>query len=73
MKPIRMPIPCEHEAWAMLYTPFLVTSMIIGKFDGKSFCLLIALTAMFFSHEALALLARMSGNENVNVGSIMLC
>ena len=54
----KIPIPREHGAWAMLYTPFVVTLFTVGQWNWKAFLLLLILTAVFFAHEPLMLLSR---------------
>jgi YwiC-like protein len=53
-----MPIPREHGAWAILYTPFLVALFTIGRWEWEIVPVLLMLTAVFFAHEPLMLLSR---------------
>jgi len=55
---MNIPIPREHGAWAMLYTPFLVTLFAVGNRDWKAVLVLLILTAVFFAHEPLMILSR---------------
>ena len=55
---MKIPLPREHGAWAMLYTPFIVTALVVERFDMRGLWLFIALTAIFLAHEPVALLAR---------------
>ncbi len=56
---ITPPIPREHGAWAMLYTPFLVTCLVVNRWEMRIAFLAIALTSLFFAHEPLLILAGM--------------
>ncbi|MCI0411897.1 YwiC-like family protein [bacterium] len=53
-------IPSEHGAWAMVYTPFIITSFVLGEFNLKAVWLLLALTGIFFAHKPLEVLARLN-------------
>jgi YwiC-like protein len=55
---MKMPIPREHGAWAMLYTPFLVAFFAVGEWNWKALTVLLTLTAVFFAHEPMVLLSR---------------
>jgi hypothetical protein len=46
-------LPKEHGAWAMLYVPFALGSLVAWKFNFPALLLLIATTAAFISRESL--------------------
>ena len=60
----KIPIPREHGAWAILYTPFLVTLFTIGHWGWKTLLVLLLLTAVFFAHEPLMVLSRAAAGSD---------
>lgn len=45
------PIPKEHGAWALLYGPFLVVTVLLASLELRLFFLFVAITALFLAHE----------------------
>lgn len=63
---VRIPVPREHGAWAMLYGPLVVAVATIGRFEWSVLLFLVAVTAVFLAHEPLATVARSSSSRAVN-------
>ncbi len=62
----RPPLPREHGAWMMLYTPFAIgAAMTYPSPVGPLLALLFACTSAYFAQNALGLLLRGRGGHNV--------
>ena len=62
----RLPLPREHGAWMMLYTPLAVgVAATYPSPIGPLVALLLACTSAFFAQNALGLLLRGRGGDNV--------
>jgi hypothetical protein len=60
----RPPIPREHGAWAILYTPYLIGTMVAGAVEPvPSLLLLLAITAVFLAREPATHLLRRRRTE----------
>ena len=49
----KLRLPKEHGAWAMLYVPFILGTIVAGKISLAGFGLLLAVSALFISRESL--------------------
>jgi hypothetical protein len=49
----KLRLPKEHGAWAMLYVPFVLGTIVAGKISLAWFCLLLAVSAFFISRESM--------------------
>ena len=46
-------LPREHGAWAMLYVPFIVGTLVAGEFAPVALLLLLSITSVFIARESL--------------------
>lgn len=70
-------LPKEHGAWAMLYVPFVLGTMVAGKINLAVLLLLLATTALFVSRESLLVWrrARKRGRQSqssIEAGRLLL-
>jgi hypothetical protein len=49
----KLRLPKEHGAWAMLYVPFVLGTIVAGKVSLAWFALLLAVSALFISRESM--------------------
>jgi hypothetical protein len=49
----KLRLPKEHGAWAMLYVPFVLGTIVAGQISLASLCLLLSVSAFFISRESL--------------------
>ncbi len=62
----RLPLPREHGAWMMLYTPFAIGAAVSYPSPaGPLTTLLFACTSAYFAQNALGLLLRGRGGHSV--------
>ena len=70
----QLKLPREHGAWAMLYVPFVLGVMVVGRINGAVCLLLLATTALFISRESLLVWwrARARGRQAGGAGKLLL-
>lgn len=51
----KLRLPKEHGAWAMLYVPFVLGTIVAGKISLAWLCLLLSVSALFISRESMVI------------------
>ncbi len=65
----KLRLPKEHGAWAMLYVPFILGTIVAGKVSVAGLCLLLSVSALFISRESMLIWWRASRRKRQAQGA----